>query len=53
MIARSMSRRTGSRIVSPNFHFSDLLNALNIWVDREGGNAERVFRALAEFGAPL
>jgi hypothetical protein len=26
---------------------------LDIWVDREGGNAERVFRALAEFGAPL
>jgi hypothetical protein len=26
---------------------------LDIWVDREAGNAERVFRALAEFGAPL
>jgi hypothetical protein len=26
---------------------------LDIWVDREGGNSERVFRALAEFGAPL
>jgi hypothetical protein len=26
---------------------------LDVWVDREGGNAERVYRALAEFGAPL
>lgn len=26
---------------------------LDIWVEREGGNAERLFRALAAFGAPL
>ena len=74
------STRTGSKIVSPNFHFSELLRIFNangvrylvaggyavmlyseprftkdleLWVGTDGDNAARVFRALAEFGAPL
>jgi hypothetical protein len=66
--------------VSPNYHFKELLKALNrfeaeylvvggyavmlyseprftkdldIWVSASPENATRVFRALAEFGAPL
>jgi hypothetical protein len=74
------SKRTGSKIVSPNFHFSELLRIFNdngvrylvvggyavmlwseprftkdldVWVGDDDDNAARVFRALAEFGAPL
>ncbi len=75
-----MSKRIGSSIVTPNFHFSELLKIFNangvkylvvggyavmlyteprltkdldLWVGDDGDNASRVFRALAEFGAPL